>query len=100
MYDAVMATGIGACTALRAGSSSESDHYDAILSGSFQGASGPVSFKRDEEENEFTNGRDPAGVLFGIHNVRPGAVDEGGMQMYVLLFFVSSLKLLIRSSYV
>jgi hypothetical protein len=100
MYDAVMATGIGACTALRAGSSSESDHYDAILSGSFQGASGPVSFKRDEEENEFTNGRDPAGVLFGIHNVRPGAVDEGGMQMYVLLFFVSSLKLLIRFSYV
>jgi hypothetical protein len=80
MYDAVMATGIGACSAFLAGSSSNGEHYNAIVSSSFQGASGPVSFKRNEEENEFTNGRDPTGVLFGIHNMRPGIVDDDGMQ--------------------
>jgi hypothetical protein len=80
MYDAVMAIGIGACNVLLAGNSSNRDHYSTIVSSSFQGASGPVSFKRDEEENEFANGRDPTGVLFGIHNVRPGTVDDDGMQ--------------------
>jgi hypothetical protein len=80
MYDAVMATGIGACNALREGNSSNGGHYNTIVSSSFQGASGPVSFKRDEEENEFTNGRDPTGVLFGIHNMRPGIVNDDGMQ--------------------
>jgi hypothetical protein len=80
MYDAVMATGIGACNALLAGSSSNGDHYNAIVSSSFQGASGPVSFKRTEEENEFTNGRDPTGVLFGIHNMRPGIINDDGTQ--------------------
>jgi hypothetical protein len=80
MYDAVMATGIGACNALRAGNSSNRGHYNKIVSSSFQGASGPVSFKRNEEENEFTNGRDPTGVLFGVHNMRPGIVNDDGLQ--------------------
>jgi hypothetical protein len=80
IYDAVMATGIGACNALAAGNSTIGGHYDTIVSSSFRGASGPVSFKRDEEENEFTNGRDPSGVIFGTHNMRPGSVDDNGMQ--------------------
>jgi hypothetical protein len=79
MYDAVMATGIGACNALEAGNSSIGGHYNTIVRSNFRGASGPVSFKK-KEENEFSNGRDPSGVLFGIHNMRPATVDDNGMQ--------------------
>jgi hypothetical protein len=84
MYHAVMATGIGACSALRASNPYNGDHYNTILSSSFQGASGPVSFKRDEAENEFANGRDPTGVLFGIYNMRPGIVNDDGTQRRVV----------------
>ena len=82
IYDAVMVTGIGACNAQASSAIDPSafvGHSVAILGASFQGASGPVSFKKDAM-NKTTNARDPSGVLFGMHNARPGAVDEDGLQ--------------------
>lgn len=77
IYDAVMASGIGACQAdSLAGNAS---HIDQILNAQFQGASGPVKYTYDYLEKDVKeNSRDPGTVYFGSYNIQPGnKIEEG-----------------------
>jgi len=80
MYDAVMATGIGACDALMAPEESihKGDHIGSILESRFTGASGTVSFVHDDDDDSHENIRDSKGPLYGIYNIRPAAATAGG----------------------
>lgn len=81
MYDAVMTAGFSACHAW-ATSIGES-HSDLVYRTEFSGASGPFRFKDGTNLNGDPikeNFRDPEHSIFGIYNIRPGEVDEDGMQ--------------------
>jgi len=78
LYDAVIATGIGACNAYQGGA--RGNHREAILNQRFSGATGTVNFKYNEEHGKNTTSRDTRGPMFGVYNVRPGAVGSDGMR--------------------
>lgn len=71
LYDSVVATGLSACEA------AQGSHYDKLLLTSFQGASGRVQFAENK------NSREPLDMMYGVYNIRPGALHEGNMQRYV-----------------
>ena len=82
IYDAVITAGISACKA-QAANGTELRHIEQVFKTEFIGASGPVKFKRREDEDgtiEYANSRDPDGVRFGIYNVRRGEVDDNNMR--------------------
>ena len=86
IYDAVITAGLSACQAeisLENKSAlrffrNVNVHLDYISRTAFNGASGPVSFLDDN--NRPQTSRNVEGVMYGIYNVRPGAVDEENMR--------------------
>lgn len=74
MYDAIMATGIGACRALQGTGKHKGEHLPSILEEDFHGASGRVTFGHEKSASVNWNGRDVAGLYFGVSNVRPGPI--------------------------
>ena len=73
IYDAVMASGISACAAAHFAEgqeTSENVHVDMLKRTTFTGASGPVEFMKNDDDEPGPD-RDPAGVIYGLHNVRP-----------------------------
>jgi len=85
MYDAVITAGLSAYSTPPHDTNETRTlaHINQVPRTVFQGASGPVRFKYEEEVNgskEFQNSREPADIVFGIYNIRPGGVDEDGMQ--------------------
>ena len=85
MYDAIMTAGISACQSLA--STADDQHIDHVLRTEFSGASGPFRFKDGTNLNGEPikeNFRDPEHSIFGIYNIRPGVVDDDGMQRCVI----------------
>jgi len=78
MYDAVMATGIAACTSRGATSG---EHFRSILSNSFTGASGYVRFEEaGNGDPSFNRGREAEGPYYGFYNIRAESVDDANMR--------------------
>ena len=92
IYDAIMTAGISACMANPEpflGSDNKrlpmNRHVFEVLKEIYQGAWGSLRFKLDEDLNgdpRYKNSRDPDAVIFGMYNIRPGAVDSNDMQRY------------------
>lgn len=84
IYDAVMAVGLSKCQqqkqqAADATATTEPSltHVELIKRLQYTGASGPVSFLEDDDGNPGPD-RDPGGVIYGWHNIRPTAVQPNG----------------------
>ena len=74
IYDSVMAVGLSACAAQK---QSDISHVEMMKKMHFTGASGTVRFMKNDD-GEPGPDRDPSGVVYGLHNVRPTAVQTNG----------------------
>jgi hypothetical protein len=74
IYDAVIATGMGACQAFAASNGSEIDvepFVKGIRSATFTGATGYVQFGCDNDDCNFQSARSPVTTMWGVLNLLP-----------------------------
>lgn len=95
MYDAVMATGIGACLAMEASKTDSSKNatvdipvesfVQGIRSVNFTGATGVIRFCNPDYCN-LRGARDPATIIWGVLNMYPPGIEDSPFDLTEILF--------------